>query len=572
VINTSWGDDEYSLALQDAVTAAEEAGILCSSSAGNDNQSIETSPMYPASYTNANVIGVAATTQTDARWYNPSTGYGSNYGAVSVDLGAPGVDIYSTTKNNAYASSTGTSRSAPIVAGAAALLWGIKPEATVGEIKTAILDGVDPVSSMAGKTVTGGRLNLFGAAKALQPGIEHAPLENTTNTIASYSVEAFIDPPLLLNTNRILLLWNTDGSTNSFTTNAMTHVTNNLYRAEIPAHPRGTTVSYYLFAETTYGKTRNSPDSAPVELHSFDVAGPVVLTVTGIPVNVGEVVPAYGQHVYASGSVVHAYAPTVAGVTLDTRLSLAGWEGSGNVPEHGESYAFSFIIATNSALQWRWTLEHSLLQTSSVAGVMHTSTWWAVSSTGQTVRAPARTLADGTNLCFTGWLLDGLRQPDATNRALNPLVDVRMPTSRVAEAEYMPCDVDADSDGMADWWEHFFLGSTNAPPDGNADKDGHDNLAEFRAGTDPRDAASVLALTALGSAVDGSNLSIVIHWSSASNRFYDLLATETLTNAATWSAVDGGSNLPGTGEGMSYSGAVDRAFRFFRVQTEKAGD
>jgi thermitase len=72
----------------------------------------------------------------------------------------------------------GTSMAAPHVTGAAALLFSLKPGATVTEVRDALLDSVDPVTSLNGKTTTGGRLNITAALKALVPvGAETVPPE-----------------------------------------------------------------------------------------------------------------------------------------------------------------------------------------------------------------------------------------------------------------------------------------------------------------------------------------------------------------------------------------------------------
>ena len=88
VINNSWGGSSYSQATKDAIDASS-AVVVCA--AGNDNNNNDATPSYPASYTSTNIISVAATDQDDLR------ASFSNYGASSVDVGAPGTNIYSTT-------------------------------------------------------------------------------------------------------------------------------------------------------------------------------------------------------------------------------------------------------------------------------------------------------------------------------------------------------------------------------------------------------------------------------------------------------------------------------------------
>jgi subtilisin family serine protease len=158
--NNSWGGGGFSQALQDAITRAGNANILFIAAAGNDGYNLNNRASYPASYTNDNIIAVAAIASNGTM---PSW---SNYGSTSVDLGAPGSGIYSTLpgKNGAssYGSYSGTSMATPHVTGAAALYASTHPGSTAANIKAAILGSAVPTSSLSGKCVTGGRLNVSG--------------------------------------------------------------------------------------------------------------------------------------------------------------------------------------------------------------------------------------------------------------------------------------------------------------------------------------------------------------------------------------------------------------------------
>jgi cellulose 1,4-beta-cellobiosidase len=83
-----------------------------------------------------------------------------------VDLGAPGVSVLSTIRNNAYAYFSGTSMATPHVSGAAALVLAACPALSTASLRSAILGTVDPIASMAGITVTGGRLNVNNAVRS----------------------------------------------------------------------------------------------------------------------------------------------------------------------------------------------------------------------------------------------------------------------------------------------------------------------------------------------------------------------------------------------------------------------
>ena len=145
--------------MKDAIERAKAADILFVAAAGNDAKNIEAKPSYPASYNNSNIISVAAITSTGA------LASFSNYGVLSVDLGAPGLSIASTvpvSTGSGYAYMSGTSMATPHVTGAVALYAANHLGAKAVEIKAAILNAATSTASLNRKTVTGGRLNVGG--------------------------------------------------------------------------------------------------------------------------------------------------------------------------------------------------------------------------------------------------------------------------------------------------------------------------------------------------------------------------------------------------------------------------
>lgn len=168
--NASYGGGK-NLAEQIALIHAAKAGILVCAAAGNAGMDY---PTYPASFdtskdalnsdgsiaeTHADydaIIAVASITSKGALARN------SNYGSVRVDLGAPGDGILSTLSGGRYGTMSGTSMAAPHVTGGCALYLSSHSGAFPWDIKAAILSSTIPTTSLAGKTVTGGRLNVSG--------------------------------------------------------------------------------------------------------------------------------------------------------------------------------------------------------------------------------------------------------------------------------------------------------------------------------------------------------------------------------------------------------------------------
>ncbi|MBN1167953.1 MAG: S8 family serine peptidase [Methanospirillaceae archaeon] len=163
IISCSFVTDSYSQALYDTISSSP---LLFICAAGNNHCNIDATPYYPASFTCPNIISVGSINNQGT--LAPS----SNYGIISVDLAAPGVDIYSTTLQTAgsgYTYMSGTSMAVPFVSGSVAILKAICPDCSNQKITDAICNTVDTSPDLVGYTKTGGRLNLSKAVTALGP-------------------------------------------------------------------------------------------------------------------------------------------------------------------------------------------------------------------------------------------------------------------------------------------------------------------------------------------------------------------------------------------------------------------
>jgi len=186
ISNNSWGGSAFTQGLYDTLVAANQAGHLFVAASGNTGLNTDdpvNSMHYPSSYDLENVISVAATDEFD------NLGTFSNYGAVSVDLAAPGRQIFSLWLNNTYLSLDGTSMAAPFVSGAAGLLLSSLPNLTIPQLRSALLDNVDPLPSLNGLMVTGGRLNLHKSLSSITAEIRITP--NTSHIATNDSLPFF---------------------------------------------------------------------------------------------------------------------------------------------------------------------------------------------------------------------------------------------------------------------------------------------------------------------------------------------------------------------------------------------
>ncbi|MCP9292544.1 S8 family serine peptidase [Gracilimonas sediminicola] len=181
VINMSFGKgySPQKFYVDDAMQFADSMGVLMISGSGNGSDNVDSTDSYPTRfYENGgfakNYLSVGATS-----WESDSTLVASfsNYGKETVDLFAPGVDVYSTYPDDEYKMESGTSMASPVVAGVAALIMSYYPELTATEVKEIMLKTVTKVDQVVYKpgtdepihfselSATGGIINAYDALK-----------------------------------------------------------------------------------------------------------------------------------------------------------------------------------------------------------------------------------------------------------------------------------------------------------------------------------------------------------------------------------------------------------------------
>jgi hypothetical protein len=179
VVNDSatWAGTASSQALSDEIDLLGANDILFVSAAGNTAQNNDTIPRYPCSYNRPNMICAGASDQNDQLWSS------SNYGFTTVQLAAPGVNIYSTLRQSNFGYISGGSMAAPQVSGTAALILSTG-YLSVPNLRAAILNNVDSLSSLQGLVATGGRLNVCNAVPGCSSGSTAVPTNTQSPAIA----------------------------------------------------------------------------------------------------------------------------------------------------------------------------------------------------------------------------------------------------------------------------------------------------------------------------------------------------------------------------------------------------
>jgi hypothetical protein len=195
--NASWGVDNGQpadaplwCAMYDTLGAA---GVLNCASTTNNNVDVDVVGDLPTACPSDFMISVTATNNNDMRTF-------SGWGATTVDVGAPGANVWTTTMGGGTGSASGTSFASPLTAGVVALLYSVPcaslaaiahndPMEAALRVRHALFAGVDQVGNLPGHTVTGGRINAFHSAQFLIDSCETCPvpynMAATSNAIGS---------------------------------------------------------------------------------------------------------------------------------------------------------------------------------------------------------------------------------------------------------------------------------------------------------------------------------------------------------------------------------------------------
>ncbi|MCB1070697.1 MAG: S8 family serine peptidase [Kiritimatiellae bacterium] len=165
--SNSWGGGGYSDTLRLAIAEAYSNGIPFIAAAGNAASDNDQTENYPSNYEVENIVAVAAYDR------NGNLASFSSYGATTVDVGAPGVDIYSSVAGGGYENYSGTSMATPHVAGLVAMMLGVNPGLTPEDVLSFLIATADPMPALDGKTVANGGINAYSAILAVSgPAIQ----------------------------------------------------------------------------------------------------------------------------------------------------------------------------------------------------------------------------------------------------------------------------------------------------------------------------------------------------------------------------------------------------------------
>ncbi|MEO6235652.1 MAG: S8 family serine peptidase [Vicinamibacterales bacterium] len=394
VLSNSWGSDLPSQALRDEIEKTAQADILFVAAAGNNSRDADVAPQYPAAFPLPNIVAVAATTSEDnLAWF-------SNYGASTVHVGAPGDVLLSTARSNNYDTVSGTSPATAVVSGVATLVLSACPLDTA-QLRATILQTVDPVPALAGKTITGGRVNAAAALYQCSGG-NQAPSVTITSPAAQTHFVAPATISIIADASDV------DGQVTgvAFYANGarLGGVSTPPYRLSVSNVAVG---SYTLTAVATdnRGRTTSSPvvDRIYVDPPDTPVPSPWAATDIGATGVAGSasyssgvfIVRGGGADVWGTADAHHyVYQPLSGDGTIVARVAsvqnVAAWTKAGVMIRDGlnpaSAQAFMFVSPGKGAAFQRRTVGGGT-STSTSAGLSAAPQWLRLTRAGQTITA-----------------------------------------------------------------------------------------------------------------------------------------------------------------------------------------
>jgi hypothetical protein len=370
-------------------------GILSAASTANANTNVDTQGDIPTACPSNYLITVTNTTDTDTK------NVGAAYGLTTIDLGAPGTNVYSTLPGDTYGNNTGTSMASPHVAGTIGLMYAAACPAFIADCRTNpgpmalqmkqyLLDGVDPIAALAGITVTGGRLNAFHAVQQLQTYhcrvlIQHIPLPDTKETVNPYEVKCSIfDPDEALIPDSLLLYYEISSVwyRNTLTTTGQPWE----YHGYIPAQSPGTVINYYLRAHSLSGGADTT------QVYTFRVIDYAVILSPAISQGSGAAGDTVWYNINCTNDGLYSDAFNLTTAQVDWETSL--WDDAGTTPitstttlAQNASYPFKVRVIIGASLSGEVDTSQ-VVATSQGSGAVQTMATLRTTSSGQPLTLP----------------------------------------------------------------------------------------------------------------------------------------------------------------------------------------